>query len=513
VQDRFDVEPYQTPIEVGDGITLIAPGLSGEGFHFGRREQGRLRADTLESEQFRHALDEADLEDVHTIILPPGAPPPVEEYERTRSAGMVAEDEVVLFIPAGKADAQYVLYQDEDGVMSVEFSDPAERTEASGVRGSGFRAILSYRIRLRRSETKGETRGVLGALGKKVIKVISRKLGLATGTKLAAYLWESRARPFEGFHGSAKRFGEGALDELLNDKPDAFTSWKQYNGKKSLLFIHGTTSTTAGAFSGLRNFPDTAKELFRRYEDRVVGFNHHTLGCSVPANIVKLYDELSQHAGNYTFDIICHSRGGLLARALKELDETSIGCLTKQPSWSRPAQSSAKIDRIIFVATPNAGTDLAFPGNLPKWLNRMANLAAFIPDSAGSAPLAAVLAVASDVAASVVSLPGLADMAPDSAFLEKLNIPSINASSYWGVEANYHAAGPLLRAVEDPVMDGLFRGKDNDLVVPTDGVSVVGSTFGLSSLKVKKFSAAESVAHTRYFVNDATWNHVLAALN
>jgi hypothetical protein len=138
-----------------------------------------------------------------------------------------------------------------------------------------------------------------------------------------------------------------------------------------------------------------------------------------------------------------------------------------------------KIDRIVFVATPNAGTDLAATDNLPKWLNRMANLASFLPDSAGLAPLAAVLAVASDVAPSVVNLPGLADMAPDSPFLGKLNPRAVDAQSYWAVEANYHAAGPLLRAVEDPIVDGLFRGKDNDLVVSTDGVSIVGSAFSL----------------------------------
>jgi len=513
VADRFDVEPYQTPIDVGDGITLIAPGLSGEGFHYGRREQGQLRADTLESEQFRHALDEADLEDVHTLILPPGVPPPVAEGERTRSGGKIAEDEVALNVPAAGADTQYVMYQDEDGVMSVEFPARAEGTKAAGVRKGTPGGVFRYKIRLRRAEAKSETRGVLGILGKKVIKVIARKLGAAAGTKLAAYLWESRARSFEGFHGSANTFDAGALDELLIDEPDVFTGWKQHDGKKSLLFVHGTTSTTTGAFGGLRGYPDKAKELFRRYENRVIGFDHHTLGCSVAANAVKLYNELSEHPGTYTFDIICHSRGGLLARALKELDEATIGSLTKQASWVRPKQSPVKIDRIVFVATPNAGTDLAAPDNLPKWLNRMANLASFIPDSAGSAPLAAVLAVASDVAASVMSLPGLADMAPASPFLGKLNPRSVDSQSYWAVEANYHAAGPLLRAVEDPIIDGLFRGKDNDLVVPTEGVSIVGSTFSLPSLKVKKFHPDDGVSHTHFFMRDETWNHTLNALS
>jgi hypothetical protein len=229
--------------------------------------------------------------------------------------------------------------------------------------------------------------------------------------------------------------------------------------------------------------------------------------------LVKLYEEFSLHTGTYTFDVVCHSRGGLLARAVKELNGATIASLTKQPGWSRPKQSVMKIDRIVFVATPNAGTDLAATNNLPKWLNRMANLASFIPDSAGAAPLAAVLAVASDVAASVINLPGLADMAPDSPFLGKLNPPSVDAQSYWAVEASYHQTGPLLRAVEDPILDGLFRGKDNDLVVPTEGVSTVGSTFNLPVPKVRKFSPTEAVSHTHFFTKDETWKHILGALN
>jgi pimeloyl-ACP methyl ester carboxylesterase len=420
---------------------------------------------------------------------------------------------VALNVPGNGADAQYVLYQDEDGVMSVEIPERPGETAAAGVRGNQPGGVFHYRFRLRRAQAKGETRGVVGVLGKKVIKIIARKLGVSAGAKLAAYLWESQARSFEGLHGSAKTFATGALDELLTDKPAAFTGWKQHDGKKSLLFVHGTTSSTTGAFSGLGNFPDKAKELFRRYEDRVIGFDHHTLGRSVAVNAVKLYQELSVHAGNYTFDIVCHSRGGLLARALKELDEGTIGLLSKQPGWSRPKQSTMKIERIVFVAAPNAGTDLADPANLPKWLNRMANLASFLPDSAGFAPLAAVLAVASDVAASVVNLPGLADMAPDSSFLGKLNPPSVDARSYWAVEAAYQPSGPLLRAVEDPIVDGLFRGKDNDLVVPTNGVSIVGSAFTLPGSKVKKFSPAEGVSHTHFFAKDETWQHILGALN
>jgi hypothetical protein len=510
--DIFEIQPYQTPIEVGDGITLIAPGLSGQGFHHGRREKGKVRADTLESAEFRHALEESKLEDVHTLILPPGAPAAVPEDKSKRTSGRIAADEIALTVPAEGAESQFVVYQDEDGVLSVEMPENPKETSSVNIRGTASGKVFQYKVRLRRSGGKSGTRGLLGVLGKKVIKIIARKLGVAVATKLAATIWEANARSFEGFHGSTKGMGRDSLDQLLTDNPQPFRNWKKLDGKKSLLFIHGTTSTTVGAFGALRNYPDLAKALFQNYQG-VLAFNHHTLGCTIGRNIVQLYEELPKDDATYTFDIICHSRGGLLARTLNELDDAAISLLAKKDRWNRLPKVTIKIDHIIFVATPNIGTDLAAADNLPKWLNRMANLASFIPDSTGSAPLAAVLAVASDVAASAVSLPGLADMAPCSPFLQKLNARSVNAQDYWAVEAKYRAEGPLLRALEDPIIDGLFRGRDNDLVVPTEGVSIVGSTFDLTGPRVKKFSPAEGVSHTHFFTKGQTWQHILTALN
>jgi hypothetical protein len=121
-----------------------------------------------------------------------------------------------------------------------------------------------------------------------------------------------------------------------------------------------------------------------------------------------------------------------------------------------------------------------------------------------------MLAVASDPEASLVTLPGMADMALDGQFLGEPNPPSVDSQSYRAVEANYHAAGPLLRAIEGPIVDGLFRGKDKNSVVPTDGI-LSDRRLGIqsSSPKVKKFAPTES--HTHFFVKDETSNYVLGA--
>jgi hypothetical protein len=65
-------------------------------------------------------------------------------------------------------------------------------------------------------------------------------------------------------------------------------------------------------------------------------------------------------AGQYRFDMIGHSRGSLLAPSLVELDTHHMGTLLKQP-WKAADGVKLKVDRIIFVGTPNARNRLVRP--------------------------------------------------------------------------------------------------------------------------------------------------------
>jgi hypothetical protein len=82
----------------------------------------------------------------------------------------------------------------------------------------------------------------------------------------------------------------------------------------------------------------------------VIGFNHHTLTKSVPQNAVDFFSGMPP--GNYQFDVISHSRGGLLARALKELTSVELGQLI-DPVWTPPAGVNVQIGKIVLVGTPN----------------------------------------------------------------------------------------------------------------------------------------------------------------
>ena len=118
----------------------------------------------------------------------------------------------------------------------------------------------------------------------------------------------------------------------------------------SLLFIHGTFSTAHGAFSQIA---DAAfRELFDRYQGRVFAFNHFTLSHDPRQNVEWLVANC-RRARRSTVDIVCHSRGGLVARAL-----------TEQPSAFGLDTSRFVARKHCVRGVPNSGTLLAHPDHM-----------------------------------------------------------------------------------------------------------------------------------------------------
>jgi len=381
--------------------------------------------------------------------------------------------------------------------------------------------VFRYRLQLRPAlglepqETNVRGWGLLHKVIRFVVGKISvRAAGLAIYG--AVWTWESKARSFEGFHGGAD------LATLLADEPMPFADWKSLENQRSLLFIHGTTSTTGGAFAELKNFGPVAQQLYSAYGNRVLGFNHHTLTKRVARNAIEFYHQFPENSGPYEFDVICHSRGGLIARAVKELTPLELVRLTGEDGWQPPVK--IKINRIAFVGTPNNGTDLADPNNIPKTLNRLANIATLIPGAGLS--IAGVLSWAAFIAeAGFKSLPGLVDQCPGSDLLLALNHPSPSTSvsptnDYFAIQSNYEPGqdSSLAKAILDhsgnAVVDFLFHNDRNDLVVPTLGVSKIDDG-QLDSKRVKYFGQIQKdhVAHTRFFREQDTWKHVLNSLD
>jgi pimeloyl-ACP methyl ester carboxylesterase len=510
----------QQTVEIpGSGIRMHAPGLEGTLVWHGPRETSALRAETAESPLLTQALQEAGLEDRHTLEVNALTPVRRPGYKRNLLTD-VAPDEVDIDVPVRANELQFAIYTDEDGVTTIQFPNPRPKAAAAVTARSGAAGqTVTYRILLRKAKGRPENQirsRFIGGLARKVIKIVARiVLKPIAGQAIfaAAQAWEDRYR-VEGFHG-------GTSQELLNTPVLPHQDWGVLSGKKTLLFIHGTTSSTAGAFQGLNEFDDVARELYRRYEGRVLGFNHHTLTKSVAQNVVEFFDAIVP--GNYCFDIVSHSRGGLVARSLVELHPGAISKLLRN-AWSLPRGVRLDIGKIVFVGTPNAATDLADPKDVPAILNRLAAIVGLLKDAPPVLALGAVLSIASGVAqailegvadlgeASLKSLPGLVDMAPGCAFLGSLT--DADPSRYWGIQAQYRADGGLKAALENKGVDILFHDKANDLVVPTDGVSH-NANFQLACLTpphVFAFKPQDKVNHVNYFYQQPTWTAILGFL-
>ena len=508
MSEDFNLVVNDSPIELEEsGITLIAPGLEGSGTYT-PKSVGGTREFQIEKPELQVAMTEAGLEDRHTLEIN-ATLNVIPSVQGGRSLLQdVADDEMLLQVPGNEGEFQFVMYTDEAGVISFHYPNKIDRAKALPSRAFGALIQNQYRIKLRSAQDQNPSekasRGLLGKIGSKILKVLVGKVFPEKAGKAVHWAienWENKHRAFQGLHGGQN------FAELIADTPTAFNQWDSIQGKKALLFVHGTSSSTAGAFVGLNDAvpgrPNIPAELYRRYENRVLAFNHHTMSLSVAENVQKFYDAFAQHTGDYTFDVICHSRGGLVSRGLTLLPDSFLS--DKLDGWKKPAGVNIKIDRIVFVATPNDGTQLAEPGNIAAMVERLANFVNQFPDGLVSISGGMILSVASAIAdTGLPYVQGLADQSPNSDLVKALTDNTNFQDRYFGIEANFVVPKNLTSAFKEPIavganvlVDKLFKDKPNDLVVPTIGVSD-NSHFKLAPSHIHRFDG-DKVYHTNFF--------------
>ena len=152
-------------------------------------------------------------------------------------------------------------------------------------------------------------------------------------------------------------------------------------------------------------------------------------------------------------DLVTHSRGGLVGREI-----ASAGDLT--------------VTGLVMVASPNAGTVLADREHLSDLLDRITDLAQFVPDNGVTDTLGLVLAVLKQLAVGAVGgLDGIMAMNPSEDYLEELNGRPAPDAVLRAIAADYEPprGAPLARVARDGATDLVFKSADNDLVVPTAG--------------------------------------------
>ena len=447
-------------VSLGMGITLRAPGLRGQASAHDITPGSTTRAPDVDgsSDALAKALADEGFLRLRAIELA------VAQVPSATTTGLRSpySDQPGLEVNVpdlGKDVAQVLLAVDENGVTTWNFPVDSGDKAAPTTRGSGgsIRFVVpAFATAPAGSSGTPPTRGVFGFLGKKVLELIALPLGRLIVPPLAgaaARAWETRSRPTR-----ARLFDPE--NYLTADVPDLTEGdWQRLASGRSLWFVHGTFVTSHTAFAGLPR--DVFARLYDRYEGRVAALDHHTLGYTPVENVAILKE--SMPAGlELPVDLISHSRGGLVARAL-----------AGQAGTDTPFD----VRRLIHVATPNHGTALATPDNLVAFLDRVTTMVNLIPDGlldVVSTTLTGVLLAVKVIATyGVTSSPGLGAMNGQGEFLANFNASPVDAEQY-AIAADFTPSQGLLaltgKGLQNMMVDRVFQGASNDLVVPTAGV-------------------------------------------
>jgi hypothetical protein len=483
------LRPDGSPAEVGP-VTLRTPGLEGRAVsHPG--SSARSRGIDGTTDELSAAFAAAHVAEQQTVEIA-GAR---EVGPATRSTGR-GEAALELVVPEpGAGLGQFVLAKDEAGVLRWGFASP------DGGATPGTRGLRTRTYRLARTPTTPEaepgTRGLLGALGSKLLKVLVFPLVdplIGEVGEFFARRWEERLRPYRVRPFTPEDYREAGVAPLDAD------GWRRLSTGRSLLFVHGTFSRAHTAFSALP--AEVLRELHNRYEGRVFAFDHYTLSENPRQNVEWFLRQVPDGVG-LDLDIVCHSRGGLVSRVLVE----------RQSAFSMGSRS-LRVDRVILVAVPNAGTILADSKHLGDLLDSYTNLLHFLPDAGITDALEAIITVAKQLAVGVVrGLDGLSAMAPGGEFQRWLNAVADDVGArYYALASNYEPRVSGFREfAKDLLLDTVFR-RENDLVVPTQGVWDTNGSRLFPVTQRHVFETTDAIAHSGFFASPAAVDKIRAWL-
>jgi hypothetical protein len=397
---------------------------------------------------------------------------------------------------------------------AITFHRPDEQTLPRARQGIGaaapslarFRILIQDRQIL--AQPSGAQRGLGSVILEKVVRITVLKVVDAIVDKtlpVLAALWEKNAWKKERLTEGWQRVDRAMLatKRVAPWRPDAAT----LGAGRSLLFLHGTFSNAGSAFHPLAG-SDFFKRVQPLYGDRIFAFDHFTISRTPEENARMLLDALP--AGTWNFDVITHSRGGLVLRNLAERAD-AVG----------PAARRFRLGRAVLVASPNEGTPLATPERWERTVGWIANLLELFPENpftTGASWVSEAIVWLARHASG--NLPGIGSMNSAGGLIGELQSPpGPPADSYSALAANFAPDQALWHRMLDVGIDGFF-GLANDLVVPTaggwrvdkDGTAYVAperiGCFGTGG----NLNATEPVNHLNFFAQATAVSFIGEAL-
>jgi hypothetical protein len=342
-------------------------------------------------------------------------------------------------------------------------------------------------------------RGLIG----KVIRVVVMKVARLIVDAAAPFVMESLGKLWEKHAWRDRATGWKAVTEAGMEAGVLEPSIPDFSlSQPVLLLLHGTFSHTVAAFQDL--YKDGAlRQLIAQYRGRVFGFDHFSVSVSPEENARELISAVGQ---KMAFDVVTHSRGGLVLRSIVE----------------NPTRASKfQLGRAVLVCSPNRGTPLATPNRWEETLGWFANLLELIPDNPFATAGQFIVECLSWLAQHAAGdLPGLASMDVNGDTVRGLELSALPAGDWYALAADFVPDQGWAARLADVAVDGFFQ-EANDLVVPTTGSWQLGKTskgfipaprIGCFGPTGNLHATGEPVHHTNIFSDPASQAFITRAL-
>ena len=287
------------------------------------------------------------------------------------------------------------------------------------------------------------------------------------------------------------KINEGLYSLLPNFKLTAYKApeIKIPGTKPYLLFLHGTSSSTVGAFGELQN-SKLWDDMVNYYGNNMLALEHRTLTVGPFKNVNDLIKSLP---ANTTFDVVTHSRGGLVGELLMRFCESEDGLMKEsmqllkdegreeeiawiQEACAMAAKKKIKVGRFVRVAATARGTSLLsertdiFLNTLINLINISGKILAPLVDG-----LKMLITETVDSKNSFKELPGLEAQRPDSIVIKVINTYKkydenenpVGFTSRLTVISGNGKLSLSLNGLKIILTKFFFKWKENDLIVDT----------------------------------------------